>query len=121
MSVTAYEIPPRPLRWWDLACAGVLAFIAVVVVVDGAAGDPHWAIALHPGWRIAILLAPMLFVVVLYVMLGRSVLARGMVDLPRSSLPGVRHRGHAAPSTFGASASSPKYSMALRSPRQLGQ
>ncbi|MGO3146763.1 MAG: sensor histidine kinase [Leucobacter sp.] len=85
----ALEIASRALRWWDLAFAAVLAFVVIVAVLDGVAGDPHWAASLATGWRTAILLTPALLVAILYVALGRAVLREGMGDLPLSTRGGT--------------------------------
>ena len=89
MSESAAEIPSRALRWWDLACAAVLAFVIIVAVIDGAEGDPRWAASFATGWRIAVLLGPAVLFAVLYATLGREVLREGMRDLPLSARGGA--------------------------------
>lgn len=86
MKLDSRKLPQHPLRWWDLACAAVLLFVGVVAVTDSVSDDPTWASSFPLAWRVAIFLAPTLLFAVLYVVLGRATILRGMNDtVSRSS------------------------------------
>lgn len=89
VNTASIEARCRTLRWWDLGCAAVLIFVAVVGVIDAFAGDPKWATGVGVGVRILILTGPAIIVGVLYVTLGRGALLGGMVDTPVSSRSGA--------------------------------
>lgn len=89
MSMLLEETPPRPLRWWDLACAGVLIFTGVVAVIDAVSGEPHWAGSAAVGWRVAILLAPIPLIAAHYATLGREPILRGSSGSPIATRGGV--------------------------------
>ncbi|QNN63978.1 sensor histidine kinase [Leucobacter denitrificans] len=79
----------RTLRWWDLACAAVLAFMLIVMLIEGISGAPYWAASLETVLRVALLVAPALLLALLWVTLGRSSLREGLCDLPLSGRSGT--------------------------------
>lgn len=72
----------RPLRWWDLAVAVVLAGLAVIAGFEAAGGAPLWGTELPSAARFALAFAPLAGFAALYVGLGRTALRRGMADEP---------------------------------------
>lgn len=70
--------PRRPLLWWDVAVAALLAFQGVLGVLEA----PGWAADRAEPVRIALVLAPLALIGALYLALGRRVLPRGMRDEP---------------------------------------
>jgi len=89
MSFDDGEVPARPLRWWDLACAAVLVFVALIAVLDGLTGGPHWASGMGAGWRVALLIVPALLFAALYATLGRDMILRGSRGAPLTTRGGV--------------------------------
>lgn len=83
--MTSDSLPAHPLRWWDLACVGVLVFIGLICVVDALAGEPGWAAGAPPAWRTMLLLAPIVIFAISYVALGRAAVLHGALNLPLSS------------------------------------
>lgn len=88
-SAPEIETPRRALRWWDLACVGVLAFILIITVVDGVTGTLFWAPTASAGLRVALLATPALLFAVLYVALGRRVILRGVSNATLPTRTGI--------------------------------
>ncbi len=81
--------PNRALRWWDLACVGVLAFISAVTIIDGITGEIFWASSAPAGWRVALLTAPALLFAVLYVTLGRGAILHSVSETALPTRTGI--------------------------------
>ncbi len=89
MSTEATKQMSRALRWWDLACAAVLTFMLIVMLIEGASGAPYWAASLETVGRVSVLLVPAFLFAILWVVLGRGALREGICDLSLSGRSGV--------------------------------
>lgn len=73
--------PRRPVLWWDIGVAVVIAIMAVVGIAEASTGVVGFGVT-STGPALALTLGVLLLFVAVYAVLGRPALRRAALDLP---------------------------------------
>lgn len=85
--MTSEGAPTPSLRWWDITTALLLVVLSVLGVFEAHAEPTLWVGAESQPLelRLVIIAAPLVALGILYLLLGRRALRRGLLDLPQDA------------------------------------